>query len=388
MGSSCHPIDMKNKISLPSHLLEIHCPTPLLDRFKAHPPAGRFLLAATAAREAPIQEILDLSYHGISLQSKDFGGMVHWAELATILADAVCAQNPHPEAQDVRGMTWYEKANSLRVLAHFPEAEEALGVAADALARGTRNPLLAARMWESRGALYREWRRFTPAQDSFAQARVLYQEAGSEIGVTCCLVVEAMAAAKNRNPVRGARLAVSAMRRASSSSHPQITVSISHILAWCLVDQGRAREARAVYSITEPLFDELRHEPLVQAHRLWLVAHIDRGLGLLDSAAPLLRRAADAFAQGGLIYEEALVRLDLAAILARQHRLIEVRSTLKRLQRLFEPLGIAPHAAVARRLRSATLPTQCGCLGRTLKWVTRQILVQPMPRRSIPPAVD
>lgn len=307
---------MKNKISFPSNLSEIRCSTPLLDQFKAHPPAGRFLLAATAAQEAPIREILDLSHHGISLQPTDVGGMVHWAELATTLADAVCARNPHPEAQDVRGITWYQKADSFRVLAHFPEAEEAFAVAAEALACGTRNPLLAARFWAHRGTLYREWRRFQPAQGSFAQARILYQAAGSETGVTCCLVVEAMAATQNRNPVRGARFALSAMRRTSSSSHPQLTVSISYILAWCLVDQGRAREARAVYSTTEPLFDELRHEPLAQAHRHWLVAHIDRGLGLLDSAAPLLRRAADAFAQGGLIYEEALVRLDLAAILA------------------------------------------------------------------------
>jgi tetratricopeptide (TPR) repeat protein len=378
---------MKNKISLPSNLLEIRRPTPLLDRFKAHPPAGRFLLAASA-QEVSIWDILDLSYHSFSLQPTDFGGMHHWAELATILADAVCAQNPHPEAQDVRGMTWHQKADSLRVLARFPEAEEALGVAAEALARGTRNPLLAARLWESRGALDRDWRRFRPAQDSFAQARVLYQEAGSEIGATCCLVVEAMAAAKNRNPVRGARLALAAMRRAGSSSHPHLTVSISHILAWCLVDQGRSREARAVYSTTEPLFDELRDEPLVQAHRHWLVAHIDGGLGIPGSADPLLRRAADAFAQAGLIYEETLVRLDLAAVLARQHRLAEVRSTVKKIQRLFEPLGIAPHAPVARRLRSAALPSQCGCLARALKWAARKILVQPMPRRSIPPVVD
>jgi hypothetical protein len=158
-------------------------------------------------------------------------------------------------------------------------------------------------------------------------------------------------------------------------------------LAWNLVDQGRPRDARAVYSVTETLFDELRHESVVQAHRLWLVAHIDEGLELDQSAEPLLRRASEAFAEAGLFYEEALSRLDLAMVLARQHRMAEVLSTVNEIQPLFEALGIARETAVAQRLRFEVLPPSAEQVVGTLMLASREILLQPMPRQPIPAVV-
>ena len=360
----------------------------LLDRFKAHPPVRRFLLAANPTEEVSVPDILNFRDHSFSLRFTDFGGMLHWAELATVLADAVCAKRPSPEAQDARGAAWCQKGNSLRVLAHFPEAEATFAVAEEVLTLGTGNPLLAARLWEFRGSLYRDWRRFGPAQTSLAQAQALYRKAGAESELTRCVIVEAMAAARNRNPVRGARLADWALSRVDPCLNPLLAASISHTLAWCLVGQRRAREARAVYCAAEPLFDELCHEPLIQAHRFWLVAYIDGTLRLLGSAETLLRRVSEAFARAGLPYEEALSRLDLAAVLARQHRLAELLSTVRSVELLLGTLGIPPEAAVARRLRFETTPLTPGRLVRTLKWATRKILVQPMPRRAIPPVVD
>jgi hypothetical protein len=360
----------------------------LLDRFKAHPPVRRFLLAANPTEEVSVPDILNFRDHSFSLRFTDFGGMLHWAELATVLADAVCAKRPSPEAQDARGAAWCQKGNSLRVLAHFPEAEASFAAAEEVLTLGTGSPVLAARLWEFRGSLYRDWRRFGPAQASLAQAQVLYQKAGAESGLNRCVILEAMAAAKSRNPVRGARLAEWALSRVDPCLDPLLAASISHTLVGCLVAQRRAREARAVYFAAEPLFDELRREPLVQAHRFWLVAHIDGTLGLLGAAEPLLRRVSAAFARAGLPYEEALSRLDLAAVQARQHRLAEMLATVRAVQLLLGPLGIAPEAAVARRLRFETLPSTSGRLVRALKWAKRKILVQPMPRRVIPPVVD
>jgi tetratricopeptide (TPR) repeat protein len=379
-------------------LLERRFDLSLLDRFKAHPPARRFLLAANPPKEVSILDILTFRDYSFLLRYTDVGGMFHWAELATLLADAVCARRPEDQAyrasqddqdyQDARAEAWCQKGNSLRILAHFPEAEAAFHVAEEVLHLGTGNPLLAARLWEFRGSLYQDWRRFESAQPCLAQAQVLYQKAGAESGLTRCLIVEAMAAAKNHNPVRGARLAEWAMQSVDPCLDPLLAASIAHTLAWCLVDQRRARDARAVYSSTEPLFDELRHEPLVQAHRHWLVAHIDSALALLGSAEAQLRRASEAFALAGLSYEEALVSLDLAAALARQRRLAEAISTVEAVQSLFAPLGITPDSTVAQRLRIETLPTTVGAMVQTLELATREINVQPMPRREIPPVLD
>jgi hypothetical protein len=132
------------------------------------------------------------------------------------------------------------------------------------------------------------------------------------------------------------------------------------------------------------MFDGLRDEALVQAHRLWLVAHIDGALGLDESAESLLRRASEAYAEAGLFYEEALARLDLGIVLARQRRMAEVLATVDEVQPLFEALGIGPEAAVARRLRFEVMPSTVGQMVRALMLAAREICLQPLPRRPIP----
>jgi len=270
------------------------------------------------------------------------------------------------------------------MLAHFSEAEISLSVAEEALRLGTGDPKIGALLWEFRGSLYRDARRFALAEASMVEARTLHEEVGDEFGLTRCLACEAIFAGKNQNPLRAVRLAERAMRRVDPCSEPLLAVSISHTLAWSLVDQGRPQHARAVYSVTEPLFDELRHESLVQAHRLWLVAHIDEGLGLDESAEPLLRRASEAYAKAGLFYEEALARLDLGIVLARQHRMAEVLATVNEVQPLFEALGITPEAAVAQRLRFEVIPSTVEQVVQTLTLASREILLQPVPWRPIP----
>lgn len=356
----------------------------LLDRFKAQPPGRRALLAANPPRSVSSQDILSFRDHSYSLRFSDIGGMVHWAEIGVILADAVAARTGSQQFQDARAAAWGQKGNSLRMLAHFLEAEISLSVAQDALNLGSGDPKIAALLWEFRGSLYRDSRRFALAETSMAQARALHEEIGDDFGLTRCLACEAIFAGKNQNPIRAVRIAERAMNRVDPCSDPLLAISISHTLAWNLVDQGKPRQARAVYSVTEPLFDELRDEALVQAHRLWLVAHIDGGLGLDESAESLLRRASEAYAAAGLSYEEALSRLDLAVVLARQNRMAEVLATVDAVQPLFEALGIGPEATAARLLRFEVMPPTVGQTVRVLMLAARQICLQPLPRRPIP----
>jgi tetratricopeptide (TPR) repeat protein len=356
----------------------------LLDRFKAHPPGRRVLLAANPPRSVSPQDILSFRDHSYSLRFSDIGGMVHWADVGVILADAVVARTSSKPFQDARAAAWSQKGNSLRMLAHFLEAEISLSVAQEAWSLGTGDPKLAALLWEFRGSLYRDARRFALAEASMARARAVHEEIGDEIGLTRCLACEAIFAGKNRNPFRAARLAERAMKRVDPCSDPLLAVSIAHTLAWNLVDQGKPRRARAVYSATEPLFEELRDEDLVQAHRLWLVAHIDGALGLDESAESLLRRASEAYAAAGLFFEEALSRLDLAIVLARQQRLAEVVATVDEVQPLFVALGIAPEATAARLLRFEVMSSTVGQIVRTLTLAARELCKQPLPPRPIP----
>jgi hypothetical protein len=77
--------------------------------------------------------------------------MVHWAEVGVILADAVVARTCSAPLQDSRAAVWSQRGNSLRKLAHFPEAEISLSVAEEALTLGSGDPEIAALLWEFRG---------------------------------------------------------------------------------------------------------------------------------------------------------------------------------------------------------------------------------------------
>jgi tetratricopeptide (TPR) repeat protein len=340
------------------------------------PPARRFLLAANPPARAGVSDLRALSDKSFSLRYSDISGMYHYARLACTLAEALSGG---VDMQDAKGEAWIQLGNGLRIFGHLPSSQEAFKTAESALLKGSLRPELQAFLWEMRGALYRDWRKFLKAEECLAEALYWHSQAGELGDSNRCLVSRALCAGKGGNPERAVRLAERATRNIDSKARPDLAVSALHALCWYLVDLRKPKLADACYVEGEPLFNILKDE-LIQTHRTWLRAHINHALELHSSAETLYRRAADGFAKQEDSYERALVLLDLCLPLASQNRLDELAAIAAEIIPEFERIGISREATASRLLLSAA--TQASVAQRVKALVKVSNLVQ----QSLPPA--
>lgn len=343
------------------------------------PPGRRFLLAANPPGRARPSDIRALVKKSFTLRYSDIEGMYHYAKLACALAEALCGGDA--DLCDARGEAWMQLGNALRILGHLPSSREALMTSEEKLSKGSGRHDLQASLWEYRGALYRDWRDFGPAEEYLVVAAKHYSHSGQLADKNRCLISRALCAGKSGDPRRAVRLAERAARRINPKTRPDLAVSALHTLCWHLVDVGNPTLALACYVEGESLFEGQADE-LIQAHRSWLRAHIDQSLGLFPSAEVLYRRAAEGFAKHEIAYDRALVLLDLCLPLAAQHRLEELAATAAEILPEFERIGIGREAMASRLLLSAA--TQATLAERVEGLVKVSRLVQqalPLPRK-------
>jgi tetratricopeptide (TPR) repeat protein len=345
------------------------------------PPSRRFLLAANPparANSSDIRFFVDKSY---GLRYSDGPSMYHYSKLACTLADAIRIQDAG--TYDAKGQAWMQFGNVLRIYGQLPGSRDAFGTAEAHLSLGSMKPDLQALLWEFRGSLYRDWRKFEQAEECLATAAVSYVEAVDLTGSDRCTVSCALCAGKGGEPERAVRLAESAVRRIDPVAQPHLAVAAVHALCWYLVDAGDPELALVACTEADFLFDALPDE-LIQAHRSWLRAHIDYALQHHSAAESLYRRAARAFAKHEISYELALVLLDLCLPLAAQHRLGELAAVASEIIPEFERLGIGREATASRLLLSAARQASLTERLKDLARVSRLVQGALPPARQLP----
>jgi tetratricopeptide (TPR) repeat protein len=305
--------------------------------------------------------------------------MFHYAKLACCLADAL--RRHDIEIQDARGEAWLQFGNALRILGHLSKAHGALIKAGAELSAGSQQADTAALLWEVRGSLYRDWRKFPLAEQCLSAAVHFHLEAGEAADSNRCLITRALCAGEGGDPRRAVRFAERAIRRIDPLKRPDLAVIATHVMCWFLVDAGHPKLSLACSVEAEPLFNKQTDE-LIQIRRTWLRGHIDSALGLYPSAEVLYRRAADGYAKHELAYERALVLLDLCIPLAAQDSREELAATAAEILPEFERIGIGREAMASRLLLSAATQATIAERVAGLEKVSR--LVQqalPLPRK-------
>jgi len=345
------------------------------------PPARRFLLAANPPARAGASDLRALTKKSFALRYSDTSGMYHYASVACTLAGAL--QNSDADLQDAKAEALIQLGNVLRIFGHLPSSQETFVKAEAELENGSRRSDLQARLWEMRGALYRDWRKFPLSEQCLETALVHHSQAGHLADSDRCLISRALCAGKSGKPARAVHLAEKAARSINSKARPDLAVSAIHALCWHLVDVGKPELALASYVEGEPLFNAQADE-LVQVHRSWLRAHIDHALGHLQAAETHYRRAALGFARQDLAYERALVLLDLCLPLAAQNRLDELAAVAADILPEFERIGIGREAAASRILLSAATKASIAKRLKDLEKVSRLVQDALPPAQKLP----
>lgn len=267
--------------------------------------------------------------------------MLFWADTARDLAQRCTAEDAGNEARlaDLRARAWGQYGNALRVAARMREAEEAMVTAQAHLETGTGDPALRARVWEMVASLHTFQRRFDEAIEKLAGAAEVYRQLGESHALARTLVQEAIACLYAGSPETAVGLLNQAIPLIDYEGDPHLLMAACHNLIRCYIDLDQPELALSIYSETRELYKEFS-DSLIQLRAGWQEGQLLRDLGHLRAAETVLLRAREGFMDRGLMYEAAVVSLDLAALYTKLRSSDELRQTVAATVPIFRALRV------------------------------------------------
>lgn len=267
--------------------------------------------------------------------------MLLWATMARDLAQRVSPETTANEARlaDLRARAWGQYGNALRVAGRMREAEEALITAQAHLETGTGDPVLRARVWEQIASLFTFQRRFDEAVAKLEEAAEVYRHLGEGHALARTLVLQAIACLY----AGGAEAAVALLNQAipliDQEGDPHLLMAACHNLIRCYIDLDQPEQALSLYSETRDLYKEFS-DSLILLRAGWQEGQLLRDLGHLRAAETALLRAREGFIERGLMYEAAVVSLDLTALYAKLRATDDLRQTVAATVPIFRALHV------------------------------------------------
>ena len=301
---------------------------------------------------APLFEaLLERSW---SLRHESPGQMVRLADWARLLSEQLNAGalGPSPVA-DRQCRAWIELGNAYRVADDLERAEKALCRATELFLQGSRDELLAARLFDVQASLYSGCRRFDLAATALDMVFAIYRRRGDKHLAGRALISKGMYLGYQGETEEAIRLIEDGLELVDEQRDPRLVFLAIHNQTILLVDCGRFRDARiALFNLKRRGID-----PGGRVNELkvrWLDGYINAGLGELDRAELALREVREGFEEMELGHKAALAGLQLGAVLLRQGRLDDSAREVLAAADVFLALGIGREAGASLLLlRSA-----------------------------------
>ncbi len=267
------------------------------------------------------------------------------ARLALSLADLLDTDFYGAERiEDLRARAWGYVGNALRNRFDLLSADKALEMAFAHLQRGTGDILERALLLEIHASLRRAQRRLDEAERMLLRAIRIYREVGEAHRVGQVLINLTNVYEAKGTPERSIPLLQEALDLIDAEREPRLFLAAHHNLITALAEVGRFMEARGLLIQARTLYTRF---PDTQNRRHWVAGKIARGLGQSHKAEEHLRTARKGFIAKETIYEAALVSLDLAALLAEQSRLAELKQMAEEILTIFSSQQIHREALAA-----------------------------------------
>ncbi len=314
----------------------------LLAELDGLPPEAQIALVEEEARFATpqlVQRLLDRSH---SLRYEDLETMLHWTTLARVVASRSTADalgGSPSRLSHLRAKAWSHYGNALRLAGKLREAESALITAQRYLEAGNRDPALSASLQEHKASLYVYQRRFDEAIQALNHAAEVYQELGEAHAFARTLVQNAIAHSYGGNPETAVDLLNDAIPLIDHETDPHLLLAACHNLMRCYIDLEQPNRALAIYGETQDLYKEFG-DSLILLRANWQEALLLRDLGHLHAAEEALLRARQGFMERNLMYEVAVVCLDLAALYVKLKSVEDLKETVTAALPIFRGLGV------------------------------------------------
>lgn len=286
--------------------------------------------------------------------------MVLLAERAVSVAEELDPMEYGPElTADLRARALAELANAYRVADDYESAERAMRSAAEWSARGTRDPLLLARIMDLTASLRGGQRRMTEALALLDSVFAIYASHGDRHNAGRALISKGVFVGSSSDAEQAVALLSSGLAMIQPAADPKLVLSVVHNLVGFLADCRQFRQAQRLLRLSRRVyFAEGDHVNLTKLR--WLEGRIEAGLGRLDAAEEDFLHVRQDLQQTGLDYQAALVSLDLATVWLRQGKVAETRSLVEELVATFRARRIAREALAALLLLKESFETEAG----------------------------
>jgi tetratricopeptide (TPR) repeat protein len=284
-----------------------------VDRLAARGVAGLAEVPPQLLGVPLVEALLERSW---TLRHEDPATAVELARCAAQLGEGLSA-GEHDELRlaDLRCRTMIELGNAFRVADDLEPAEAALQRATELFLLGTRDDLLAARLFDVQASLYAARRDFDLAVTSLDIVADVYRRHGDGHLAGRALISKGIYLGYKGDAEEAVRLIALGLSSLDPGRDPGLVSSSVQTQGWFLVDCGRFLEARAA------LRDLQGRDPGGRVNELkvrWLEGHIAAGLHELGEAERALRQVRKGFEEIGLGYKAALVGLELGAVWLQQ----------------------------------------------------------------------
>jgi tetratricopeptide (TPR) repeat protein len=316
-------------------------PVQLLQELDQRPYEAQLSLVEEDERFAVPQLVQPLIERSHAARYTDPETMLHWARLACSISASSSAEVTGNSARlaDLRAMAWSQYGTALRVTGRLREADEAMTTANRHLDAGTGDPSLKARLREQMASLHTFQRRFDAANLALAEAAETYRELGETHAFARTLVQEAIASLYAGEAEKAVGLLNQAIPLIDHEGEPHLLLAACHNMVQCYINLDQPEWALSIFAEARDLYKEFG-ESLILLRASWQEGQLLRDLGHLRSAETALLRARRGFVERGLIYEVAVVCLDLAALYVKLRDIDSVKETVTSTVPIFRALQV------------------------------------------------
>lgn len=291
-----------------------------------------------------------------AIRFKDPEKILHLAHLAALAAES-CSEEDCGSAErlsDLRCEGWRQYGNALRVQSRLREAEAAFARAQRFCKEGTGDPPLRAQLLANLLSLRISQNRFGDAVRFAEEAEQIFRQVGQTNSLVKVMVQKAIAYIYAGEPADAITTLNRAIPLIKPEDDPHLLLAACHNLVRCYIDLGRPEQALSLFFETRSLYREF-DDTMILLRAGWQEGQMLRDLGHLQAAEAALVRIRDGFSQHNLMYEAALVSLDLAAVYVRLGDAQKIEEIVATTVPIFRSLGVGqPVLASLLQLRQVS----------------------------------
>ena len=287
--------------------------TALLAELDTQPKPRQEILARNSRRYLSPDLARLLAERSFELRYQDPRSMLRAARLGMMIAERLQAAFPEEAAQlaDVRARCASQLCNALRITGNLGGAEQAMTTARAALKDGTGDAVLRAFIFERLGAL-RKWQCHHEASlRAYEQAAEIFRDLGRRHDLARVLVGQAVAMNSAGDPKAALELLFEAIPKIEGERDPRLTLAACHAVVSCQIDAGRIDDASLKWIELRFLYERIG-DPLLRLREKWLEGKLLIAQGVIPAGIRLLETARAAYRERGMLYDAAVINLEIA----------------------------------------------------------------------------